>query len=93
LGRRISIDLLISAREGVMECVARCWATNPTSLLLNLIGLLILAAVALYAMRGSVAAVFHRVFGLARFARSEPSLFQKCLAVHIQGAQGRSALE
>lgn len=76
-----------------MKCIATCWATNPTSLLLNLIGLLILSAIILYAMRGAAAAVLHRVFGLARFARSEPSLFQKCLAVHIQGAQGRSALE
>ena len=76
-----------------MRCVATCWATNPTSLVLNLIGLLILLAIVLYAMRGAVAVVFHRVFGAARFSRPEPTLYQKCLAVHIQDAAPRSALQ
>ena len=76
-----------------MKCVATCWATNPTSLVLNLIGLLVLSAIAFYAMRGAVAMVFHRVLGAARFSRPEPTLYQKCLAVHIQDAAPRSALQ
>ena len=41
------IDLLIIAGEGVMDCDATCLVMGSTSPLLNLIGFLIFAAVAL----------------------------------------------
>ncbi|HXE28597.1 MAG TPA: hypothetical protein VN656_08785 [Stellaceae bacterium] len=45
-----------------MDCDATCLVTGA-SRLFDLIGLLILVAIALYAMRSSTAVVFNRVFG------------------------------
>jgi hypothetical protein len=67
---------------------------GPASSLLDLSSLRTFSAVALRAIRGAVPAIhFNRVLRPAWFRRSEPSLFQKCLAVHIDGAEGRSALQ
>jgi len=45
-----------------MDCDAMCLVTGA-SRLFDLIGFLILVAIALYAMHGSAAVVFNRVFG------------------------------
>ena len=76
-----------------MNCDATCLATGPASLLLDPVGFLILFAIALYAMRCSAAVILRRVFVAVGLGRSKPSLYQKCLAVHMQGAEARSALQ
>jgi hypothetical protein len=83
--RRIGIDLLISATEGVMDCDATCLGLGPAGLLLHLIGFLVYGGVALCALRGLAGDIAKRI------RRARPSLFQKCLAVHIEGAKVRSA--
>jgi hypothetical protein len=84
--RRIGIDLLISATEGVMDCDAGCFVMAPATMLLHLIGFLVYGGVALCALYGLAGVIAKRV------RRARPSLFQKCLAVHIEGAKVRSAL-
>lgn len=84
--RRIGIDLLIFATEGVMDCDATCLGLGPASLLLHLIGFLVYGGVALCALCGLAETIIKRI------RRSKPSLYQKCLAVHIEHAGVRSAL-
>jgi hypothetical protein len=90
--RRIGIDLPIAATEGIMDCDATCLGLGPASLLLHLIGFLVYGGVALSALCGLAGIIAKRVRGSAWFRRSQPSLYQKCLAVHIEGAGVRSAL-
>ena len=84
--RRIGIDLLISATEGVMDCDATCLGLGPASLLLHIIGFLVYGGVALSALCGLAGTIVKRIL------RSKPSLYQKCLAVHIEHAGARRAL-
>jgi hypothetical protein len=84
--RRIGIDLLIFATEGVMDCDATCLGLGPASLLLHLIGFLVYGGVALCALCGLAETIIKRI------RRSKPSLYQKCLAVHIEHAGVTSAL-
>jgi hypothetical protein len=51
--RRVGIDLLISEKEGVMDCDAAGLLMGPGSPLLNLIGFLVFSAFALCAPSGS----------------------------------------
>ena len=44
--------MLIAATEGIMDCDATCLVTGQAGQLLNLIGFLIFATVALYATYG-----------------------------------------
>jgi hypothetical protein len=75
-----------------MDCDATCLGLGPASLLLHLIGFLVYGGVALSALGGLAGIIAKRVRGSAWLRRSQPSLFQKCLAVHIEGAKVRSAL-
>ena len=77
-----------------MDCNTTCFVMGTASPLLALVSFLVFSAVALYAMRGAVAAtLFDRVLRPAWLCRSEPSPFQKRLAVHAEGARERSTFE